>query len=165
MKADSPTEPTTTVKDRISVDLQEAGMDISDSTFSIKIGADGQVSVDGIQDHAMKQKIENVLSKYSDELAKSISDISSKTTADDWEKMAKTTADIADKGSLTADEVIDVSNGRGNVTGVKTGLYLVYAKPANSARFGYTFVPYLISAPNNEFAMTGSGSDLFYSGT
>ena len=97
--------------------------------------------------------------KQFDELAKSISDISSKTTADDWEKMAKTAADIADKGSLTADEVIDVSNGRGNVTGVKTGLYLVYAKPANSARFGYTFVPYLISAPNNEFAMTGSGSD------
>lgn len=55
---------------------------------------------------------------------------------------------------MTADEAIDVSNGRGNVTGVKTGLYLVYAKPANSARFGYTFVPYLISAPNNEFAMT-----------
>ena len=27
-----------------------------------------RVSVDGIQDHAMKQKIENVLSKYSDEL-------------------------------------------------------------------------------------------------
>lgn len=59
---------TVTVKDRISADLQEAGIDISDSTFSIKIGADGQVSVDGIQDHAMKQKIENVLSKYSDEL-------------------------------------------------------------------------------------------------
>ena len=58
----------TTVKDRISADLQEVGIDISDSTFSIKIGADGQVSVDGIQDHAMKQKIENVLSKYSDEL-------------------------------------------------------------------------------------------------
>lgn len=58
----------TTVKDRISADLQEAGIDISDSTFSIKIGADGQVSVDGIQDHAMKQKIENVLSKHSDEL-------------------------------------------------------------------------------------------------
>ncbi len=47
--------------------------------------------------------------KQFDELAKSISDISSKTTADDWEKMAKTAADIADKGSLTADEVIDVS--------------------------------------------------------
>ena len=73
--------------------------------------------------------------------------------------MAKTAADIADKGSLTADEKIDVSNGRGTVTGVKTGLYLVYAKPANSARFGYTFVPYLVSVPNNEFAMTGSGSD------
>lgn len=58
----------TTVKDRISVDLQEAGMDISDSTFSIKIGADGQVSVDGINDNAMKQKIEDVLSKYSDDL-------------------------------------------------------------------------------------------------
>ena len=58
----------TTVKDRISVDLQEAGMDISDSTLSIKIGADGQVSVDGINDNAMKQKIEDVLSKYSDDL-------------------------------------------------------------------------------------------------
>ena len=39
-----------------------------DSTFSIKIGADGQVSVDGINDNAMKQKIEDVLSKYSDDL-------------------------------------------------------------------------------------------------
>ena len=36
--------------------------------FSIKIGADGQVSVDGINDNAMKQKIEDVLSKYSDDL-------------------------------------------------------------------------------------------------
>ena len=58
----------TTVKDRISADLQEVGIDISDSTFSIKIGADGQVSVDGINDNAMKQKIEDVLSKYSDDL-------------------------------------------------------------------------------------------------
>ena len=66
--ADASAKMNTTVKDRISADLQEVGIDISDSTFSIKIGADGQVSVDGIQDHAMKQKIENVLSKYSDEL-------------------------------------------------------------------------------------------------
>ena len=58
----------TTVKDRISADLQEVGIDISDSMFSIKIGADGQVSVDGINDNAMKQKIEDVLSKYSDDL-------------------------------------------------------------------------------------------------
>ena len=67
-RADASAKMNTTVKDRISADLQEVGIDISDSTFSIKIGADGQVSVDGIQDHAMKQKIENVLSKYSDEL-------------------------------------------------------------------------------------------------
>ena len=56
------------VKDKIFADLQEAGMDSSDSTFSIKIGADGQVSVDGINDHVMKQKIEDVLSKHSEEL-------------------------------------------------------------------------------------------------
>ena len=67
-RANASAKMNTTVKDRIFADLQEAGIDISDSTFSIKIGADGQVSVDGIQDHAMKQKIENVLSKYSDEL-------------------------------------------------------------------------------------------------
>ena len=66
--ADASAKMNTTVKDRISADLQEVGIDISDSTFSIKIGADGQVSVDGINDNAMKQKIEDVLSKYSDEL-------------------------------------------------------------------------------------------------
>ena len=66
--ADASAKMNTTVKDRISADLQEVGIDISDSTFSIKIGADGQVSVDGINDNAMKQKIEDVLSKYSDDL-------------------------------------------------------------------------------------------------
>ena len=64
--ADASAKMNTTVKDRISADLQEVGIDISDSTFSIKIGADGQVSVDGINDNAMKQKIEDVLSKYSE---------------------------------------------------------------------------------------------------
>ena len=67
-RANASAKMNTTVKDRISADLQEAGIDISDSTFSIKIGADGQVSVDGINDNAMKQKIEDVLSKYSDDL-------------------------------------------------------------------------------------------------
>ena len=67
-RANASAKMNTTVKDRIFADLQEAGIDISDSMFSIKIGADGQVSVDGINDNAMKQKIENVLSKYSDEL-------------------------------------------------------------------------------------------------
>lgn len=66
--ADASAKMNTTVKDRISADLQEVGIDISDSMFSIKIGADGQVSVDGINDNAMKQKIEDVLSKYSDDL-------------------------------------------------------------------------------------------------
>ena len=67
-RANASAKMNTTVKDRIFADLQEAGIDISDSMFSIKIGADGQVSVDGINDNAMKQKIENVMSKYSDEL-------------------------------------------------------------------------------------------------
>ena len=66
--ADASAKMNTTGKDRISADLQEVGIDISDSTFSIKIGTDGQVSVDGIHDNVMKQKIEDVLSKYSDEL-------------------------------------------------------------------------------------------------
>ena len=39
-RANASAKMNTTVKDRISADLQEAGIDISDSTFSIKIGAD-----------------------------------------------------------------------------------------------------------------------------
>ena len=67
-RANASAKMNTTVKDKIFADLEEAGMDISDSNVSIKIGADGQVSTDGIHDHAMKQKIEDVLSKYSEEL-------------------------------------------------------------------------------------------------
>ena len=93
------------------------------------------------------------------ELSGMVESIDSKTTADDYEKMAKSASEIVDKEGLSADKTIEVKNGKGSVSGVKTGLYLVYTKPVNSAQYGYSFVPYLVSAPNNEFAMTGSGSD------
>lgn len=96
--------------------------------------------------------------KQFDELAKSISDISSKTTADDWEKMAKTAADIADKGSLTADEKIDVSNGREPSQVLRRDC--IWCMQSRLIRQDLdTHLCRIWFRPNNEFAMTGSGSD------
>lgn len=58
----------TTLKDNIFAELEQAGVDISEDSFSIQIGADGRVSIDGIEDDVQKQQAEAVLSKYSDEM-------------------------------------------------------------------------------------------------
>lgn len=58
----------TVLKDKIFAELEQAGVDISEASFSVQIGADGQVSVAGIEDAVQKQQAEAVLSKYSDEL-------------------------------------------------------------------------------------------------
>lgn len=58
----------TTLKDNIFAELEQAGVDISEASFSIQIGADGRVSIDGIEDDVQKQQAEAVMSKYSDEL-------------------------------------------------------------------------------------------------
>lgn len=93
------------------------------------------------------------------ELRDYVESIGSNTTADDWEKMAQKASQIVDDNNYEPTESIEVSNGKGSVSGVLTGLYLVYARETHSTGFGYSFVPYMISAPNNEFAMTGTGSD------
>lgn len=58
----------TTLKDKVFTDLEQVGVDISEASFSIQIGADGRVSVTGIEDDSQREKAEMVLSKYADEL-------------------------------------------------------------------------------------------------
>lgn len=92
-------------------------------------------------------------------IAERLSAISHETTADDWSKMAEDVRAVVEAGTVASDYTIHMQNGIGVATGVRTGLYLVYAKDAKTVGYGYSFTPYLVSAPNNEYATTGEGSD------
>lgn len=133
----------------ITVDVPETWDDLYDVDFPVDLYRVADVD---------ENDVYSAVDEFKD-LTEAIDAIGSKTTADDWEQIAQKAAAIVDKSSLSPDETISVKNGKGTVSGVKTGLYLVYAKEAMSDTYGYTFVPYMVSAPNNEFAMTGSGSD------
>ena len=84
--------------------------------------------------------------------------IGSKTTAQEWADIASTAANTVETNELKADKTITVTGGEGKID-VSTGLYLIYVKPVETTAYGFNFTPYLVSAPNNEYAMSGSGED------
>ena len=63
------------------------------------------------------------------------------------------------KFEITASDSVEIQNGTGTSKELETGLYLVYVDTVSSKTYGYDFTPYLVSAPNNEFISSGSGSD------
>ena len=52
------------------------------------------------------------------------------------------------------DSSLIISGGTGTAE-VENGLYLVWAKPLLTEEYRYTFLPYLISLPHNDYALTG----------
>ena len=75
-----------------------------------------------------------------------LADVSDKTSAADWEAMASEAfADIEGKTPITS----TVEEGFNNL---EVGLYLVVANDTKSDTFAYTFKPYLISLPNNNYS-------------
>lgn len=60
-------ELNTTLKE-ITQRLESDGIDISEISFNIQIGADGRVTVDGIDDGLIKSKVETILADFSDKL-------------------------------------------------------------------------------------------------
>ncbi len=48
--------------------MESEGIDISEIFFNIQIGADGRVTVDGIDDGLIKSKVETILADFSDKL-------------------------------------------------------------------------------------------------
>lgn len=61
-------ELNTTLKEEIYQQMDKAGIDLSDSDFSIEIGADLSVKINGIEDEAVREKAESVLAGFSDRL-------------------------------------------------------------------------------------------------
>lgn len=60
-------ELSTTLKE-ITQRLESAGIDLSEYSFNIQIGADGKATVDGIDDGLIKSKVETTLKEFSEKL-------------------------------------------------------------------------------------------------
>lgn len=55
--------------------------------------------------------------------------------------------------------VFDMTNGTGSKGGLETGLYLVNIRDAKTAHHVYSFLPYLVSLPNNEYMVVHRAED------
>ena len=66
-------------------------------------------------------------------------------------------ADLPDK-LARADAEIIVDNGIGTMQGLPQGMYLVWVMPVETDSYQYTFLPYLVSLPNNSYDAAVPGS-------
>lgn len=66
-------------------------------------------------------------------------------------------ADLPDK-LARADAEIIVENGIGTMQGLPQGMYLVWVMPVETDSYQYTFLPYLVSLPNNSYDAEVPGS-------
>ncbi len=65
--------------------------------------------------------------------------------------------DLPDK-LARADAEITVENGTGTMQGLAQGMYLVWVMPVETDSCQYTFLPYLVSLPNNSYDAAVPGS-------
>ena len=98
----------------------------------------------------------------------------SSVSADDLDKAAATWAKRAEtaQGKLTNSEgntvvepteTVTLQNGRGYKDKLKTGLYLVDTPKVITTNYTYTFTPYLVSLPtNNYYSGNGASDDWIY---
>lgn len=61
-------ELNSTLLEKICTQMENVGIDFSQYSFTMQIGVDGQMNVEGIDDEALKTKMENIFAGYSDKL-------------------------------------------------------------------------------------------------
>ena len=88
-----------------------------------------------------------------------LDEINDKTTAKEWADKAAKARELIEKGiEPGAEKSVTLEGGKGTITGLATGMYLVVADEVKSPYFTYTFQESLISLPNN-YWYNGGGSD------
>ena len=76
--------------------------------------------------------------------------ISDKTTAEQWAAKAAKARELIESGvEPAAETAVTLENGKGKVSGLATGMYLIVADEVKSPYFTYSFKESLISLPNN----------------
>lgn len=83
------------------------------------------------------------------------SDVDSDTVAAVWEEKAALAKEIVDTTEVECKQA-ECEEGKATFAGLATGMYLVYAQPAESDDNAYEFKPYLVSLPNNYYYGTGN---------
>lgn len=93
-----------------------------------------------------------------------LDEINDKTTAKEWaDKAAKARKLIVEKGiEAGAEKSVTLEGGKGEITGLAPGMYLVVADEVKSSYFTYTFKESLISLPNNYWYNGGGNDDWVY---
>ena len=97
----------------------------------------------------------------------SLGSVNSQTTADEWLSMAERAMEIVDdkeNPQSTAHTTLnDPTAGEGmTIDNLSTGLYLVTAHDVESAQYIYSFTPYLVSLPGNNYGQDGANDDWIY---
>lgn len=87
-----------------------------------------------------------------------LSDINDKTSALTWQEKAAKADEIVEKAGnkISADYTVEIQNGTGIQTDIAQGMYLVRVAAAQSDLHDYSFMPFLISVPNNQVYQTGN---------
>lgn len=76
--------------------------------------------------------------------------ISDKTTAEQWAEKAAKARELIESGvEPAAETAVTLENGKGKVSELATGMYLIVADEVKSPYFTYSFKESLISLPNN----------------
>lgn len=132
----------------LNIKIGEEWKDLENAEISVKLYRVADISADG------SYKPVNEFSNMD------FSGVSSKTSAEDWTKLAETAASDL-KQKMEPDAVLHISKGSGRVSGLETGLYLVYAEDTMTAEYSYTFSPYLISLPNNTYYTDGNDNWIY----
>lgn len=84
-----------------------------------------------------------------------LADIDSTTSAATWQETAEAADSIVETNQLKADYTMEMAGGAGTVSGIAQGMYLVKVAEAEDVMYEYSFMPFLISVPNNQFYQTG----------
>ena len=136
-------ELNTTLKEGIFSQMEKEGIDLSQYSFSMQIGAGGQVTVEGIQEEDIKKKIENVFSRFADRLFDIFftTDTSIQNLPEREKTLLKAAVDIekflykATKGSVSLDD-LTVENGK--IKGLPANLDKLINNPGENQTYaGY----------------------------
>lgn len=100
-------------------------------------------------------------------LKESLDGVSSNTTAKDWLSIAENAMKKIDASEelepVSQVTLNDPNPGDGNkIGGLSTGLYLVVAHQVESDQYIYSFTPYLVSLPGNNYGQVGANDDWIY---
>ena len=78
--------------------------------------------------------------------------VSAQTTAEDWLEKAEAAAEVVEESAPAADRSQNILD-QNRVSGLSTGLYLVYVEKdtVKTEEYVYNFTPFLVSLPGNNY--------------